>query len=49
MTYRKVCYRPKLSLDEVNFIMKLIHNTNSYETDLGKKIITNLYWVKEVK
>jgi len=40
-------YKPQFNLREINFLLKLIHDTKSYEKKTGSKIQLKLYWIQE--
>ena len=37
-------YQPIFNLREINFLLKLMHDTKSYEKKTGSKIQTKLYF-----
>ncbi len=40
-------YKPHFNLREINFLLKLIHDSKSYESKTGSKIQLKLYWCEQ--
>lgn len=44
---KKKIFEPKFNLREINFLMKLIHDSKTYKSKIGGKVQLKLYWIKE--
>lgn len=40
-------YKPIFTLREINFLLKLIHDSKTYDSKIGGKVQLKLYWCQK--